>query len=76
MLGMKLIALTLGIGMFAVALGLVIYDLLAGYKYRRAPDTGATAPVEPEPASWRMTVALVALSWVPMIIAFSLVRHG
>jgi hypothetical protein len=72
--GTKLVILAVGSVMFAIALGVVVYDLCVAYQCRRATARGVvdggTAP------RWRMTVALLAMSWTPLLIAMSIVRHG
>jgi regulator of protease activity HflC (stomatin/prohibitin superfamily) len=73
MLTVKYLLLAGGIGMFAIALGLVLYDLYIVYSYRRTVATGSTTAVEPEPVRWRMTAALIAIAWAPILIATSIV---
>jgi Na+/proline symporter len=72
--GTKLVVLAVGSVMFAFALAVVLYDLWLAYHRRRATACGVvdgrTAP------GWRMTVALLAVSWTPLLIAMSIVRHG
>jgi regulator of protease activity HflC (stomatin/prohibitin superfamily) len=72
MLAVKYILLAGGIGMFAIALGLVLYDLYVVYTYRRAVAAGSAAE-EPEPVRWRTTAALIAIAWAPLLIAMSIV---
>lgn len=73
--GLKYMLLIGGIVMFTLAFALVLWDLMAAYRYRRALArvVGGEAP---EPAQWRMTAALLAMSWAPMLIALSIVRRG
>jgi len=72
--GTKLVILAVGSVMFAIAFSVVVYDLCAAYQWRRATAHGVvdgrTAP------RWRVTVALLAMSWTPLLIAISIVRHG
>lgn len=72
--GTKLMVLAGGSAMFALALGVVVYDLCVAYQCRRATAYGMadrrTAP------RWRMTVALLAMSWTPLLIAISIARRG
>jgi regulator of protease activity HflC (stomatin/prohibitin superfamily) len=42
-------------------------------QYKRALTTGAGGAVRPQPVRWRMTVALIALGWAPMLIALSII---
>lgn len=64
-----------GIGTFAVALALVTHDLCAAYGFRKAVRELRSVP-EAETTPWRMTAALIAMSWAPMLIALSLLRRG
>jgi hypothetical protein len=73
--GLKIMLLVGGISMFTLSLALVLYDLRAAYRYRRALAHGLGGEA-PEPAQWRMTAALLAMSWAPMLIALSIVRRG
>jgi len=72
MLAVKYLLLAGGIGMFAVALGLVLYDLYVVYQYRHSLTAG-TATDEPQPVRWRTTAALIAIAWAPLLIAMSIV---
>jgi regulator of protease activity HflC (stomatin/prohibitin superfamily) len=73
MLAVKYIMLVGGLGLFAIALGLVLYDLYIVFSYRRAVAAGSTTAKEPEQVRWRMTAALIAVAWAPMLIAMSIV---
>ena len=75
MLMTKVAALVLGIGMFIVALSIVTYDLVTAYRYREALRSGA-AGQEPRVKRWRMTVALLAMSWAPLLIAASMLHSA
>src|SRR5690348_1589574 len=72
MLAVKYLLLAGGIGMFAVALGLVLYDLYIVHQYRHSLTAG-TATDEPQPVRWRTTAALIAIAWAPLLIAMSIV---
>jgi len=72
---LKYVLLVGGIGTFTVAMALVICDLCAVYRFRKAVH-GVERLGEPEPAPWRVTAALVAMSWAPLLIALSLLRRG
>ena len=70
---MKYLLLTGGLGMMAVALGILGYDVYLGVLYRRAVAAGGV-PLPPLPQlRWRTSLALALLAWGPMLIAFSIV---
>ena len=72
---LKYVLLVGGIATFTVAMTLVTYDLCAAYRFRNAVR-GLERLRKPEPAPWRVTAALIAMSWAPMLIALSLLRRG
>jgi regulator of protease activity HflC (stomatin/prohibitin superfamily) len=77
MLLLKYLLLSLGIAMFVIAAGILIYDayLLIAWRRRRLhrdPEAGG-AP-GPAPATrWRTSVALVMLAWAPLLISAGIV---
>jgi hypothetical protein len=71
----KYLLLVGGTGTFTVAMALVTYDLCVAYRFRKAVR-GRERLREPQPAPWRVTAALIAMSWAPMLIALSLLRRG
>ena len=76
MLLLKYLLLSLGIAMFVIAAGILIYDayLLIAWPRRRLhpdPEAGASGPA---PAMrWRTSVALVMLAWAPLLISAGIV---
>jgi len=73
MLALKYLLLTGGLGMMAVALGILSYDTYLGVLYRRAMAAGG-GPLSPLPlVRWRTSLALALLAWGPLLIAFSIV---
>jgi len=73
MLAFKYLLLALGVGMMAAGVSLLAYDLWLSIQYKRAVTAGAEGATPPQPVRWRMTVALVALAWAPILIALSIV---
>jgi len=72
MLALKNLLLTGGLGMMAVALGILGYDMYLGMLYRRAVAAGG-GPLPPLPeVRWRTSLALVLLAWAPILLAFSI----
>ena len=75
MLAFKYLLMTIGVGLLVAGLSLLAYDLWLIVRYKRAAGDGTegqtTAP--PPPIRWRMSVALIALAWAPMLIALSFV---
>ncbi len=73
MLALKYLLLTGGLGMMAVALGILGYDMYLGVLYRRTVAAGG-GPLPPLPQlRWRTSLALALLAWGPLLIAFSIV---
>jgi regulator of protease activity HflC (stomatin/prohibitin superfamily) len=66
--------MTTGVGLLVAGLSLLAYDfwLIVQYKRAAASDT-ETLTTAPPPIRWRMSVALIALAWAPMLIALSFV---
>jgi regulator of protease activity HflC (stomatin/prohibitin superfamily) len=74
MLAFKHLLMTTGVGLLVAGLSLLAYDfwLIVQYKRAAASDT-ETLTTAPPPIRWRMSVALIALAWAPMLIALSFV---
>src|SRR3954471_2137154 len=73
MLFLKYLLLWGGIGMIAVAIGILARDFYFGLKYRRSLTAGTTpAPANPE-IHWRASIALALLAWGPILLALSIV---
>ncbi|HSY12787.1 MAG TPA: SPFH domain-containing protein [Verrucomicrobiae bacterium] len=74
MLAFKYLLMTTGVGLLVAGLSLLAYDfwLIVQYKRAAASDT-ETLTTAPPPIRWRMSVALIALAWAPMLIALSFV---
>jgi regulator of protease activity HflC (stomatin/prohibitin superfamily) len=73
MLAFKYLLMTLGVGLFIAGLSVLAYDFWLKLQYKRAVARGVEGVVPPQPVRWRMTVALLALGWAPMLIALSVV---
>src|SRR5512133_1400931 len=71
MLALKYLLLTGALGLFVAAVAVLAYDLYAEYKSRRDAASGITR--EAEAVRWRITLALIAVAWAPMLIALSIV---
>src|SRR3954464_14870278 len=73
MLFLKYLLLWGGIGMIAVAIGILARDFYFGLEYRRSLRAGTTpAPANPE-IRWRASIALALLAWGPILLALSIV---
>ena len=74
MLALKYLLITGGIGMIAVALGILAYDLYREMLYRRLLQTpGGAVTAAPVVVRWRTSLALGMLAWGPLLLAFSIV---
>jgi regulator of protease activity HflC (stomatin/prohibitin superfamily) len=63
-----------GIGMIAVAAGILAYDLYLEIKYRQALAVASAGPLPPVPrVRWRSSLALVLLAWGPILLALGIV---
>src|SRR3954465_9319756 len=72
MLFLKYLLLWGGIGMIAVAIGILARDFYFGLEYRRSLRAGTTpAPANPE-IHWRASIALALLAWGPILLALSI----
>jgi regulator of protease activity HflC (stomatin/prohibitin superfamily) len=74
MLALKFLLMAGGLGMIAVALGILTYDLYRELLYRRALETpGGAVSAAPVMVRWRTSVALGMLAWGPILLALSIV---
>ncbi len=73
MLAFKYLLMAIGVGLFVAGVSVLAYDFWLALQYRRALTHGVEGAVPPQPVRWRMTVALIALGWAPMLIALSIV---
>ena len=73
MLAFKYLLMTTGVGLFIAGLSVLAYDFWLKVQYKQAVARGVEGVVPPQPVRWRMTVALLALGWAPMLIAISIV---
>jgi regulator of protease activity HflC (stomatin/prohibitin superfamily) len=73
MLAFKYLLMTAGVGLFIAGAAVLAYDFWLALQYKRALASGTEGVVAPTPVRWRMTVALIALGWAPMLIALAIV---
>lgn len=73
MLAFKYLLMTIGVGLFIAGASVLAYDFWLLLQYRRAVARGVEGAVAPQPVRWRMTAALIALGWAPLLIALSIV---
>lgn len=73
MLAFKYLLMVIGAGLFAAGSSILAYDLWLVVQYRRAVTRGSESATPPQPVRWRMTIALVALAWAPLLMALSFV---
>jgi len=75
MLFVKYVLLGAGIAMFAIAVGILSYDLYLLIAYQRGRHyRESTASPPPAPVTrWRTCIALVCLVWVPLLISAAIV---
>jgi regulator of protease activity HflC (stomatin/prohibitin superfamily) len=74
MLFLKYLLMWGGIGMIAVAAGILAYDIYLEMKYRQALAAAGAGPLPPVPQiRWRTSLALVLLAWGPMVLALGIV---
>ena len=63
-----------GIGMIALAVGILIFDLYREMQYKQAFAAGGDAPTPARAGiRWRATVALAFLAWGPLLLAAGIV---
>jgi regulator of protease activity HflC (stomatin/prohibitin superfamily) len=76
MLLLKYLLLGAGVAMFAIAAGILSYDvylLIAWQRRRLNPDPEAPAPGTAPALRWRTSVAFVMLAWAPLLISAGIV---
>ncbi len=74
MLFLKYLLMWGGIGMMAVAAGILGYDLYLEMRYRGAVAAGGPGPLPAVPqVRWRSALALALLAWGPMLLALGIV---
>jgi regulator of protease activity HflC (stomatin/prohibitin superfamily) len=74
MLFLKYLLMWGGIGMIAVAAGILAYDSYQEMKYRQTVVAAGAGPLPPVPQMrWRTSLALVLLAWGPMVLAMGIV---
>src|ERR671937_1883590 len=74
MLLLKYLLTLAAIGMFAVAVAIVTFDIYLLIQYRRLLVKGQTEPVPPpRPMRWLTAVRLGALALLPLLLAQSVV---
>ena len=74
MLFLKYLLLWSGVGMIAVAAGILVYDIHLEMKYRQALAAAGTEPLPPAPQMrWRISLALVLLAWGPIVLSLGIV---
>jgi len=74
MLFLKYLLMLGGIGMITVAAGILAYDIYLEIKYRQALAVAGAGPLPPVPQiRWRSSLALVLLTWGPIVLALGIV---
>jgi regulator of protease activity HflC (stomatin/prohibitin superfamily) len=74
MLFLKYLLMWGGIGMIAVAAGILAYDIYLEMKYRQALAVAGAGPLPPVPRiRWRSSLALALLAWGPIVLALGIV---
>ena len=74
MLFLKYLLMLGGIGMIAVAAGIVAYNFYLEMKYRQALASADAGPLPPVPqVRWRTSLALVLLAWGPIVLSLGIV---
>ncbi|MGA2904949.1 MAG: SPFH domain-containing protein [Candidatus Korobacteraceae bacterium] len=73
MIAFKYLLMAIGGSLLVAGISVLAYDLWLMIQYRRTVARGVEGATAPEPVRWRMSVALVALAWAPMLIAMSFV---
>lgn len=75
MLVLKYLLMCGGIAMFAMAAGILAYDVYLEVRRKQALaklEPGAAIPL-PHPLRWRTSLALALLAWAPLLIAAGIV---
>jgi regulator of protease activity HflC (stomatin/prohibitin superfamily) len=73
MLTFKYLLMAIGTGLLIAGVSILGYDLWLMVQYRRGIARGVEGATAPEPLRWRMTVALIAVAWAPILIALSFI---
>jgi len=74
MLFLKYLLMWGGIGMIAVAAGILAYDIYLELKYRQALAAAGAGPLPSVPQMrWRSSLALALLAWGPILLALGIV---
>lgn len=73
MLALKYLLLVSAAVLFAGGVSVTGYDLWLAFQYRRWLMQGKEGIAPPQPVRWRMTLVLIALAWVPLLVALSIV---
>jgi regulator of protease activity HflC (stomatin/prohibitin superfamily) len=74
MLFLKYLLMLGGIGMIAVAAGILAYDIYLEMRYRQALAVAGAGPLPPVPQMrWRSSLALALLAWGPIVLALGIV---
>lgn len=71
MLTVKYLLFATAVAAFVAAIAIVVYDSWLSVQYRRALAAGVEK-TEPEPPRWRLSIALAAIAWLPLLIALSI----
>ncbi len=73
MLALRWLLMAAGIGMFVLAVGILVYDVWMRMRLRAVRAAAPDVVVEVPPVRWRMSVALACLAWGPLLIALAIV---
>jgi regulator of protease activity HflC (stomatin/prohibitin superfamily) len=74
MLWLKYLLMWGGVGMIALAAGILAYDIYLEMKYRQALAVAGAGPLPPVPqVRWRSSLALALLAWGPIVLALGIV---
>jgi regulator of protease activity HflC (stomatin/prohibitin superfamily) len=74
MLFLKYLLMLGGLGMIAVAAGILAYDVYLEMRHRKALAIASAGPLPPVPQMrWRSSLALVLLAWGPILLALGIV---
>jgi regulator of protease activity HflC (stomatin/prohibitin superfamily) len=74
MLLLKYLMLIAGLGMFALAMTIVAYDIFVAERYQRLLARGAADMLpRPQPVRWRTARKLAALAWLPLLVGLAIV---
>jgi regulator of protease activity HflC (stomatin/prohibitin superfamily) len=73
MLALKLLLMSVAIGLFLYGLCLIVFDFCLAVAYRRGKAAGNTALLEPEPVHWQRAGVATAAGLLPLLLAASIV---